>query len=163
VAAATNRPCGNRECTASTGLHDDLSFGSGYLDFSGYFEKPCATCARAWEVHDGKCIGTYAPFPAEAEAWERGMDWKRGITDECHACWTRSNDALPEELASATGTLSVKEWFFLGCPSCGTSWVVTHLEDGRVTGKFRRGDRVRYAELGSVSRSAGQLEPAIPG
>ena len=43
--------CGNPECSASTGIHDDegLTFGSGELSFNGYWEFPCSICARAYE------------------------------------------------------------------------------------------------------------------
>jgi hypothetical protein len=39
-------PCGNPECSCSTGIHDGLTFGSGELDDLGYWDKPCDICAR---------------------------------------------------------------------------------------------------------------------
>ena len=41
--------CGNPNCCISTGIHEGLTFGSGALDFHGFWEKPCSPCARAWE------------------------------------------------------------------------------------------------------------------
>lgn len=38
--------CGDPKCSVSTGIHDGLTFGSGNLDFNGFWEHPCNTCAR---------------------------------------------------------------------------------------------------------------------
>lgn len=43
------RPCGNPECAVSSGIHEGLTFGSGTLDFNGFWSLPCAVCARAYE------------------------------------------------------------------------------------------------------------------
>ncbi len=43
--------CGNPHCAASSGIHDGLTFGSGELDFNGFWQYPCAPCARAHERH----------------------------------------------------------------------------------------------------------------
>lgn len=45
-------PCGNLDCSVSTGIHDGLTFGSGELDHYGFWEKPCAAYARAAEAKD---------------------------------------------------------------------------------------------------------------
>lgn len=45
-----NRPCGNSECYISSDMAGTLTFGSGKLDFYGYWEKPCSVCARANEA-----------------------------------------------------------------------------------------------------------------
>jgi hypothetical protein len=59
------RPCGNDECSVSTGIHEGLTFGSGRLTFSGFWESPCAPCARAYE----------AKHPNEGECWPfKGQD-----------------------------------------------------------------------------------------
>lgn len=50
--------CGNPKCRASSGIHDGLTFGSGLLDYMGYWEHPCSVCARAHEKaypEDGPC------------------------------------------------------------------------------------------------------------
>jgi hypothetical protein len=52
------RPCGNPYCSVSSGIHDGLTFGSGTLDFNGYWSKPCTVCARDHErrfPHHGEC------------------------------------------------------------------------------------------------------------
>lgn len=36
-------------CSVSTGIHEGLTFGSGELDYYGYWEIPCVICARAHE------------------------------------------------------------------------------------------------------------------
>jgi hypothetical protein len=43
------RPCGTSECAVSFGIHEGLTFGSGTLDFNGFWSKPCAVCARDYE------------------------------------------------------------------------------------------------------------------
>lgn len=52
--------CGNPECKCSTGIHEELTFGSGKLDDFGYFQFPCAICAREWDrqrpEHLKKCL-----------------------------------------------------------------------------------------------------------
>ncbi len=45
-------------CDISTGIHDCLTFGTGKLDGSGFWEHPCEECARAHEQQfpeDGPC------------------------------------------------------------------------------------------------------------
>lgn len=61
-------------CGASTGIHESLNadgsatnpwgltFGSGELDSLGYWEIPCAECARWNEQEDGVPIGSYWPW-----------------------------------------------------------------------------------------------------
>lgn len=44
-----NRPCGNPECSCSTTIVETLSFGSGELDFNGFWEKPCFICSQHFE------------------------------------------------------------------------------------------------------------------
>jgi len=41
--------CGNPDCGASTGICGRETFGSGHLDWYGYWSKPCRACAEAWE------------------------------------------------------------------------------------------------------------------
>ena len=44
-------PCGNPECVASSGIAmEEPTFGVGGPDEYGYFERPCAVCARAFEA-----------------------------------------------------------------------------------------------------------------
>ena len=62
--------CGNKECCASTGIHDGLTFGSGKIDFNGFWENPCCICARA---HEEKCPEDYPCWPfdeATCKEWE---------------------------------------------------------------------------------------------
>jgi len=51
------RPEGHT-CQISTGIHDCLTFGIGKLNKHGFWEHPCAECARAHEQQfpdDGPC------------------------------------------------------------------------------------------------------------
>lgn len=57
------RPCGNPECSVSTGIHEGLTFGSGHLDSWGFWSVPCQTCAREAEQRDGVEPNTYWPWP----------------------------------------------------------------------------------------------------
>jgi len=45
------KACGNEECSVSSGIHNDegLTFGSGLLNYYGYWEFPCVICANAWK------------------------------------------------------------------------------------------------------------------
>lgn len=52
------RPAGH-DCCISTGIHDCLTFGTGKLDESGFWEHPCEECARAHE----------AQFPEKGDCW----------------------------------------------------------------------------------------------
>jgi hypothetical protein len=52
------KACGNPECSASCGLGDEITFGTGELSDNGYWENGCGACARAYEIkhpEDGKC------------------------------------------------------------------------------------------------------------
>lgn len=53
--------CGNPECCVSTGIHDGLTFGSGKLDYNGFWENPCSVCARGYEKISPKDIPCW-PF-----------------------------------------------------------------------------------------------------
>jgi hypothetical protein len=43
------KPCGNPGCMVSAFDVYFLTFGSGKLDFYGFWEKPCSLCARDFE------------------------------------------------------------------------------------------------------------------
>lgn len=51
--------CGNPHCSVSSGIHEGLTFGSGTLDFNGFWSEPCAACARD---HERRC-------PQNAPCW----------------------------------------------------------------------------------------------
>lgn len=64
------KACGNPNCKVSNGINDVLTFGSGDLDFDGFWEHPCAPCARLHEKRypkDGKCW----PYPDSLTRAER--------------------------------------------------------------------------------------------
>lgn len=59
--------CGNPKCSGSTNIAEQPSFGSGKLDFYGFWEFPCGVCARAFEKAHPE-HGTCWPPPSEAPA-----------------------------------------------------------------------------------------------
>lgn len=44
------KPCGNQNCSVSTGICENLTFGSGKLDDYGYWEFPCKICEDAYKA-----------------------------------------------------------------------------------------------------------------
>ena len=46
------RPCGNPKCGVSTGIHGGLTFGSGKLDFNGFWEFPCIICEKVFQENE---------------------------------------------------------------------------------------------------------------
>ena len=40
--------CGREECSASTGIDESVTFGTGRLDPNGFWEFPCRACEKAW-------------------------------------------------------------------------------------------------------------------
>lgn len=71
------KACGNDGCGVSTGICESLTFGQGRLSFNGYWEKPCAPCARAHEVN----------YPSEGEcwpfAWQNVVELSQDAAKEC--------------------------------------------------------------------------------
>jgi hypothetical protein len=61
--------CGDVMCQISTGVHEGYTFGSGGLDFNGYWEKPCGICARDFEEKNPKA-GPCWPFKEGSEGSE---------------------------------------------------------------------------------------------
>lgn len=49
------RPEGHENCRISSGIHDYLTFGTGELSFSGFWENPCYECAREHERQFPEC------------------------------------------------------------------------------------------------------------
>jgi hypothetical protein len=48
----------HKNCKVSSNVFDIITFGSGSLDFNGFWEHPCYDCAREWEIkhpEDGPC------------------------------------------------------------------------------------------------------------
>lgn len=60
------KACGNPHCSISTGIHEGPTFGSGELDFNGFWEVPCALCARAWEKAHPESEPCW-PFPDDVK------------------------------------------------------------------------------------------------
>jgi hypothetical protein len=44
-------PCGNPDCGCSSGLDEEVTYGSGDLSFYGYWSKPCRICAKYHDEH----------------------------------------------------------------------------------------------------------------
>ena len=50
--------CSDTECSASSNILEEPSFGKGNLDFNGFWEVGCSLCARAFEKahpEHGRC------------------------------------------------------------------------------------------------------------
>jgi hypothetical protein len=76
------RPCGNEQCSVSTGVHGGLTFGSGYLDRYGFWAKPCDICARACEADNPELYPCW-PMPDTAQRKEPSNDQAESA---CLAC-----------------------------------------------------------------------------
>ena len=48
------KPCGNPECSTSTGICGTLTHGWGELSDMGYWEFPCEVCERHYFAEDRK-------------------------------------------------------------------------------------------------------------
>ena len=97
------RACGDDRCSTSFGICGSLTFGRGHLDPNGYWEIPCAICARAFdgEHPNVPCWPdpTYVPPP--------GVDSVVGIQAR-HQAWTRSGITRDQE-ALDTAALELYE------------------------------------------------------
>lgn len=56
-------------CSASTGVCDRTTYGSGELTSHGYWKIPCKYHARLAEIRDSKPDGTYWPIPSKKEKY----------------------------------------------------------------------------------------------
>jgi hypothetical protein len=65
-------PCGNPECRASSGMDEHPTFGVGGPDEYGYFEQPCAICARAFEQAHPEYAPCW-PFADEAMTYAESI------------------------------------------------------------------------------------------
>lgn len=66
------RVCGNPKCGASSAMDESITFGSGELDDYGYWEFPCALCARAFEKKHPE-YGSCWPFIKKVREEYQGM------------------------------------------------------------------------------------------
>ena len=55
--------CGRKECGASSGFSEELTFGSGELDDWGYWEFPCRLCAESFERSNPDMAKKYGVWP----------------------------------------------------------------------------------------------------
>lgn len=109
--------CGNPECAISTGIHEGLTFGHGKLDDYGYWQYPCATCAREWE----------RTHPEDIPCWPYTAVSDKGSTDGCSALLdaavcadspTGVHEADPHSFVQADGC----DWTVdVYCKHCGCS------------------------------------------
>lgn len=66
--------CGNPKCCVSTGIHDGLTFGSGELDYNGFWEKPCHVCARGYEKMKPSAAPCW-PYKDNRTVWKKVYVW----------------------------------------------------------------------------------------
>lgn len=62
--------CGRPECCSSTGICDNMTFGTGELDYYGYWEFPCKECEEAWRKRKQITIKYFLKTPWQEEATE---------------------------------------------------------------------------------------------
>lgn len=89
------KACGNWSCDISTGIHDGLTFGRGELDEHGFWQTPCAPCARAYEKNYPESAPCW-PF----ESYARPHNWIEAPGDEsgisvCSKCARYDKDVNP--------------------------------------------------------------------
>jgi hypothetical protein len=61
------KACGRDDCGVSSGICEELTFGRGELDFNGYWEIPCRSCAEAFEKKNPDMACEYGVWPGEEE------------------------------------------------------------------------------------------------
>ncbi|MFW9871724.1 MAG: hypothetical protein ACFFG0_01390 [Candidatus Thorarchaeota archaeon] len=44
--------CGRAGCKASSAIDESVTFGTGKLDFNGFWENPCKKCKDSWELEN---------------------------------------------------------------------------------------------------------------
>lgn len=68
-----SKACGHKDCKASMGICESITFGRGDLDEYGYWEIPCGPCARRFEQLHPE-YGVCWPFPLEDSKKESTND-----------------------------------------------------------------------------------------
>ena len=61
-------PKGHDKCQISSGICEGTTFGTGKLDDYGYWEFPCAVCAREYEKQFPQ-FGSAWPYKPEDIKW----------------------------------------------------------------------------------------------
>jgi hypothetical protein len=61
------RPDGHEGCKVSMGIHECLTFGTGKLSDSGFWEYPCWECAREHERQFPECGPCWPHTEAQLE------------------------------------------------------------------------------------------------
>lgn len=79
------KACGREDCCISTGIHEGLTFGRGQLDDHGYWDIPCAPCARAYEKRNPNEPPCW-PFPDTKDAMTKSYSLA-----DMHACTLASS------------------------------------------------------------------------
>ena len=44
------KPCGRKDCAASSNIFGSITYGRGYLDDNGFWSDPCETCTKAHAI-----------------------------------------------------------------------------------------------------------------
>lgn len=120
--------CGDPSCGASTGICESLTFGSGELDDNGYWEKPCAPCARDHErLHpeDGRC------WPFEGQPGPDGLPRPRANV-RCHFLTRQAAEAFIEGVEFVTNRGTEQSLFTtLGVKEIKTGWLALLIDRNR--------------------------------
>jgi hypothetical protein len=58
--------CGHEDCSVSSGICEELTFGRGELGVHGYWEIPCRSCAEVFEREHPDMASEYGVWPGSA-------------------------------------------------------------------------------------------------
>lgn len=84
--------CGNLNCSCSSGICEELTFGHGKLSNSGYWQYPCLTCALAFAEEHPDMLAAYGVWPMTEEQAQPAEDtddefvWSEMIHDYDEEC-----------------------------------------------------------------------------
>jgi len=71
-------PCGDKECSCSTGIHGGITYGRGKLDELGFWEIPCRPCAVAADERRPQLLKSLGEPPENdphAHDWAKMDAW----------------------------------------------------------------------------------------
>jgi hypothetical protein len=65
--SARSLACGHSDCSISSGICEELTFGRGTLDRNGYWEIPCYPCAASFKQRNPDMAKEYGVWPEKEE------------------------------------------------------------------------------------------------
>jgi len=114
--------CERPECSSSTGVCGSTTFGTGNLDFYGYWEFPCKECENAWKL------------------WEKWSD-----KDECELSKVTKSIDRTENVMEITYATTISA-YNIQCRRC--NWVTMMVRP--TNGKFVCENCGAHTKMGPV-------------